>query len=393
MRPIYCFKRMNSLHAALGSLTVLVGVSMSDTTYASFHAIDGLDPTISESLFTARMMPANEIATMDMDEAVNGSAMSSDSNMGNMMRPAMIPPPGISGASIPPEGKLMLSFSSTYMKMQGNRSGTSSVSQDQVLNDFMVAPLRMDVGMVMGMAMYGITDEWAVTGGASYIRKSMDHVNRGGTKFTTRSEGIGDPKIGTAYKLYQSSSNSLLAGLALNIPLGSIEEKDNTPADLTANNPLPYPMQLGSGTWDFTPSMSYMGTIQDYTWGMQAVATLRPGRNNNGYRLGNTSEISFWGSRDLADWVAVFGRVQGKVVGNIDGRDSQISTTMAPTGDPNRRGQRVVNLSVGLNSSISSGPLGGGKVAIEATVPVYQNLDGPQLETDFAVTAKVSLVF
>ncbi len=393
MRSTFHTRRVTGRFAALVSLTVLAGAYQPGVSFASFHAGEWQSPTQTVPLYEGEFLFGAEVADMHVDETDSGtddgSAMPPEGDMGMKMRPATTPPPGVVGANTPPEGKLMLSLSGSYMKMQGNRSGTSDVSQDQVLADFMVAPLRMDVGMVMGMAMYGITDEWAVTGGVPYIRKSMDHINRGGTKFTTRSEGIGDPRVGTVYKFYQSGSGSITGGLGLSIPLGSIEEKDNTPADPTGSNPLPYPMQLGSGTWDVIPSLSYTGMNQGYAWGTQIAATLRPGRNNNGYRLGNTFEASFWGARDLADWAAVFGRVQGKVVGNIDGRDSQISTTLAPTGDPNRRGQRVINLSAGVNAVIA----GGSQMALEATVPIYQNLDGPQLETDFAVTAKISLAF
>lgn len=389
MRITFNIKRMTGRFAALIGLVVLAGTYQPNVSYASFHAGEWQNPVDVAGFYDGAFLAVAQADDMTMDETDSGSAMPPEGSMGNMMRPAMAPPPGVFGATTPPKGKLMLSLSSSYMKMQGNRSGASDVSQDQVLADFMVAPLRMDVGMTMGMAMYGITDEWSVLGGASYIRKAMDHRNRAGTKFTTRSQGIGDPRIGTTYKFYQSGSGSLTAGVALSIPLGSIEEKDNTPADPTGSNPLPYPMQLGSGTWDAIPSLSYTGTTQSYTWGTQVAATLRPGRNNNGYRLGNIVEASLWGSRDLTDWVAVFGRVQGKIVGNIDGRDPQISTTLAPTGDPNRRGQRVVNLSAGMNAMIGRAT----QLALEATAPIYQNLDGPQLETDFAVTAKISLAF
>jgi len=42
---------------------------------------------------------------------------------------------------------------------------------------------------------------------------------------------------------------------------------------------------------------------------------------------------------------------------------------------------------VGLNFLIPGGPLKGNRFAVEGLFPVYQHVDGPQLEQDWMVTA------
>jgi hypothetical protein len=60
---------------------------------------------------------------------------------------------------------------------------------------------------------------------------------------------------------------------------------------------------------------------------------------------------------------------------------------MIPTADPNlRKGQRL-DLLPGVNYVFTSGPLRGHRFAFEAGFPVYQKLDGPQLETDWRIVA------
>ena len=42
---------------------------------------------------------------------------------------------------------------------------------------------------------------------------------------------------------------------------------------------------------------------------------------------------------------------------------------------------------------VREGPLAGTRFAVEGGVPVYQNLDGPQLETDWVLTAGFQYAF
>ena len=58
-----------------------------------------------------------------------------------------------------------------------------------------------------------------------------------------------------------------------------------------------------------------------------------------------------------------------------------------PTADPDLRGGKRVDALAGLNYVGSGGVLSGHTLGVEAGVPAWQNLDGPQLKTRWTVMA------
>ena len=69
----------------------------------------------------------------------------------------------------------------------------------------------------------------------------------------------------------------LHANVGLSFPTGSINERDKNPMSMGNNVRLPYPMQNGSGTYDFLPGLTYIGKQEVWSWGAQAsgVGTYR----------------------------------------------------------------------------------------------------------------------
>jgi len=59
---------------------------------------------------------------------------------------------------------------------------------------------------------------------------------------------------------------------------------------------------------------------------------------------------------------------------------------MVPTLRPEIRGGNRVDVPLGLNYYIPTGALAGHRIAVEMSLPVFQNLSGPQLETDWILT-------
>lgn len=304
--------------------------------------------------------------------------------MGHGSRPDMAPPIGVMGGHNPTQGTWMLSYQAMRMDMGGNRRGRNRISIPDVLNDFMVAPKEMTMDMHMLGVMYGITDDLAVMAMLPYLRKKMSHVNRAGVDFTTRSEGVGDAQVSGSVRLWAVRGHGVQVSAGISLPSGSIDEKDDTP--LGPNQQLPYPMQLGSGTYDFLPRVTYTGRSDDYSWGGRLGATVRFGKNDNGYRWGNIYRLTFWGARKWTNWLSTSLRLGGETEANIQGADPSLNPAMVPTADPNLRGGERIELSLGINLLAPSGAVKGHGLAIEFGLPVYQNLDGPQLERDWTAT-------
>ena len=102
--------------------------------------------------------PSPGVAEVSSD-GMTGMSME---RMGAMMRPDLSPPLGVTGGMSPKQGVFMPSLQYMHMRMDGNRDGTDDVSTAEVLAEFPVAPINMDVDMLMAGAMYGVTDDISV---------------------------------------------------------------------------------------------------------------------------------------------------------------------------------------------------------------------------------------
>ena len=301
-------------------------------------------------------------------------------------RPDGNAPIGVMGDHTHHAGEWMVTYRYMFMDMDGNRDGTGRLNEQDVLAEgFMVVPTRMTMGMHMFGAMVALNDRLTLMAMLPYLQISMDHVTRMGDRFTTESEGVGDLRLTGLYVLRRWNRQQLHFNAGIGFPTGSIEKRDDTPAG--ANRKLPYPMQLGSGTFDLFPGITYVGQTDSWSWGAQLEGTLRLGRNNAGYSLGNRVAATVWGARKWTDWLSTSLRLNGQDWGNISGHDADLNPAMAPTADPGRRGGEQMDLMFGVNLLGKAGFVEHHRLAMEVGAPIYQSLDGPQLERKWLLTA------
>jgi hypothetical protein len=292
-------------------------------------------------------------------------------------------------------GEWMVGYSFMYMDMHGNRDGTNNMSPGDVLAEpYMVSPTSMDMEMHMFEAMYGITDRLTAMVMVPYIRKSMDHLRMDGVRFTTKSRGIGDVSMMGLYELYREGSQRLIGVMGLSFPTGSISESDNLPGDPAGGSTrLPYPMQLGSGSFELLPGMTYIGQAPGWQWGLHSDGTIRLDENKYDYRLGNAYEVSGWGARKITRWASGSIRLVWDQWLDIHGADSVLNPGMVPTADPNLRAGRRLMVMLGVNVFAEEGRLEGLRGTVEVGIPAYQHLDGPQLETDWSLNFTLEWIF
>ena len=308
------------------------------------------------------------------------------------------------------KGEFMVSLRAMYMDMSGNRDGTDSVSPEDIAtsepNPFTgapgmpptlrVVPLDMPMKMVMPGVMYGLSDRVTLMAMGMYLENEMEHVTyQGGMgttqlgRFTTESSGWGDTTIGAIIGLDDGSNEhaQLNLGLSVSLPTGSIDETAQvlTPMNMRPTLRMPYPMQLGSGTYDLKPSLTARSRSGQWSYGGQLSGTIRLGENDEGYTLGDVVGATAWLAYEPRPWVSFSGRLKAQSVGQIDGRDTMI---MAPvqTADPGNHGGETLEALLGLNLAGQAGGLRGHRLAFELGVPLYRDLNGPQLETDLTFT-------
>lgn len=316
-------------------------------------------------------------------------------------------PIGVMGDHMHKAGEIMFSYRYKRMDMSGVRDGMDDLSTADVLatpNRFFgapgqpprlrIIPTEMQMDMHMLGAMYAPNDYITLMVMGMYMRKEMDHVtyNPAGTTqiggFTTVSEGFGDTRIGALVRLVNDGNTKVHLNIGVSLPTGSIKEEDTILTPMGANSKvrLPYAMQLGSGTVDVLPGVTYSDRTGDISWGAQGIATIRSGKNNQNYQLGNAAEVTGWAAYQFAPWISTSVRLKGETLGKVQGQDARIAGPVQ-TADPSNQGGRFVEAGIGLNLVGQDGFIRGHRLAFEVSAPVVQDLNGPQMKRDWALTA------
>lgn len=310
-------------------------------------------------------------------------------------------PIGVMGEHTHLAGEWMLSYRYMHMAMEGNLIGSDSVSTSEIHQQgYMNAPEKMTMKMHMLGGMYAPSDELTLMLMLPLIENEMDlnmrmpMMSMGGmgamamvdTPFSTKTDGWGDLKIGSLFNYHKTDSSDLILNFMVSLPTGSIDEKDNTAMSMGNKVQLPYAMQLGSGTYDIMPGITYTVKQASYSWGAQAKATIRLGENDNDYSLGDRYMATAWYARPFAGTLSWSSRLAYEHWDNIDGVDKALNPmmrNMVPTADPNLRAGERVDLALGLNWIIPGSKTN--RLALEVIKPIYQHLDGPQMESDYSL--------
>ncbi len=201
-----------------------------------------------------------------------------------------------------------------------------------------------------------------------------------------RTSGFGDTEVRGIYKI----TDYLVASLGLSIPTGDIKQDFQT-MGITLR--APYDMQLGSGTFDLKPALTYSDLSSDalWNWGGQFSYIYHLGKNNSGYSLGDVTKATGWLQRAFGP-ASAWLRLAYTYTNAITGQDPAIVRTLlvapSPDADANNYGGHRIDGFVGI--SMSKGPFSFG---IEGGIPLYQNLHGLQLETDWFLTAGFQAMF
>ena len=302
-------------------------------------------------------------------------------------RPDGHAPIGVMGEHSHERGEWMLSYRFMQMSMAGNRDGTERLETSDVHRDFMVAPLDMTMRMHMAGLMYAPSDAVTLMAMANWIDQTMNHETRPGGMFEAESSGVGDVGLSALIGLKRSGSVRAHLNAGVSIPVGSIEETGANPMSMGRAVQMPYPMQLGSGTWDLRPGITILGMGERTSWGLQGMGTLRLGENSRGYTVGNVTEGTAWFAVKAADQVSLSARVLVRNWGDYSGHDEAYGhPMMVPTIREELRGGLRLDVPLGLNVYFPDGILKGHRVAAEFHLPVRQSLNGPQLETDWILT-------
>lgn len=297
----------------------------------------------------------------------------------------------------------MFSYRFMSMDMEGNLSGSNDISPDTIVttvpNRFFgspgqpptlrVVPLDMTMDMHMFGMMYAPSDRVTLMLMANYIEKDMNHVTYAGGmgtnvlgNFQTSTSGWGDTTVAGLISIFNRDESKLHATVGVSLPTGSTDETGQilTPMNMQPTVRLPYPMQLGSGSYDPILGLTYSGYGERLAWGAQWRSTFRLQDNDKDYESGDEHRLSGWLSYLWTESTSTSLRIEHYDRSNISGQDPMIVAPVQ-TADPDRQGVSRTDIAIGINLAGQHG-LDGWRLALEYVVPIDQDLDGPQLETD-----------
>lgn len=288
------------------------------------------------------------------------------------------------------KGTFMVEYQYMHMNMEGLQSGTDTVSNAAAFaGTEMTIPTKMTMDMHMLMPMYNITRNTSVMLMASYISNSMDMQMKNGHKMDMETSGLGDTSLSLSHKF---ADDQLAASFDISVPTGSIDERVTMNMGMPMEMAAPYAMQLSSGTYDVTPAITYLGANYDLRYGAQVSYKLRTGENDNGYTLGDEANFSTWIRKPVMN-VTLDAELNIKKWGAIDGTDSNINTKImgnkAPvTSFPANYGGTMATVSVGANIPVAMVSVG-----VDINMPVYQDLNGLQMQRKMGASLSLSAMF
>lgn len=288
-----------------------------------------------------------------------------------------------------------------------------------------VTPTEMDMHMHMLDIMYAPTDWLNLMLMPQFVDMEMnmrmldgltynpfqDHVHSDGDHSAHATGGVGDTGMYALFKLFDKEGHHVHATLGLSAPTGDVDIKLR-PMHHKDGGYIHYGMQLGSGTWDFKPSVTYTGKLNQWSWGAQFNATTRlQNKNDSGYALGDIFQGTAWGSYHFTPWLSAslrgvytdqadidgkFNPVQGVsnnvLVKNVN-PGSKANYSTGPMDYTSSYGGRYWDIGFGLNFTVPSGDLQGNSLGVEWLQPVQDDVNGYQLDREGALSATWSVMF
>ena len=316
-----------------------------------------------------------------------------ENNKWSSNRPDGHAPISVMGDHTHHKGEFMFSYRYMTMDMRQLRQGTDDATTAEAHSGYMVAPLDMIMNMHMLGAMYAPSDKITLMVMANYLENDMNLQMRNGNQFATNTSGLGDVSVNALYSIFNKNRKAMHAQIGVNIPTGSIEEKNVLPVSMGNAVQLPYPMQLGTGSFGANLGLTYLGQCDKFSWGHQLSGMININDNDQDYKFGNRYKLNNWIAGKIGDHLSVSVRLEGVLVDDIDGASDALNPMMVTTADTANSGGTFINSGFGLNYLIANGELKGLRFATEISTPLYQNLNGIQLKQNYNLTFGLQYAF
>ena len=307
-------------------------------------------------------------------------------------RPAV--PVGIRYDTPLEKGAWSLSYTYARESGKGVRDGTHRIEADEATSGrFTNVSERLESDVHTFDLRHAPFERMTIALMLPFVERKMRNrdFDAGGDRYTTRSSGLGDLELVSMIPFMKKGEETLDFYAGLFLPTGEISERDDVPGGAGEEKVLlPLSMQTGSRSTALLVGLTYQGYRRWLGWGFHAAGILGVERNHRHYRQGDRVSLSGWLAHDVTDWLSGSLRLgfdqrmryKGK---DVVGQENHVSSRRNTTGG------KWLELSPGLSVGLPWG--GEQKLSLEATWPVYQKTEGPQVERDWTLTTGWEWIF
>ena len=279
------------------------------------------------------------------------------------------------------------------------QSSPKFMAMNMHMLDLMVAPTDWLTLMLMPQFM---DMEMSMT--ALSVASAPGH-SHGGATHGHQTGGVGDTGLYALFKLLDKPGQHINLSLGGTAPTGDVGiTLRNTAINPSDNVFIHYGMQFGSGTWDFKPSLTYIGEANQFNWGAQVTGTKRlESRNSSNFAFGDIFQGSVWSGYQWTHWISTTVRGvytwQDDISGayrpvTTDSRDQPFNFAhIGPFDKSANYGGQFVDLGLGINVTVPSGAFEGNTLKFEWLQPVHTDYNGYQLDREGALSATWSYGF
>jgi hypothetical protein len=264
----------------------------------------------------------------------------------------------------------------SFSRSEGLQKNSSPIDVQDTLfptGGYTLAPQQLDSSRHDSKLLVSINEDMQFLLILPYISNEMTVRNKDvgvDQTYITKSSGIGDVSVAGLFDPFDLRDQNMTAKISLGLPTGSIDKTDNTP--LSNAYPLPYDMQLGSGSFQISPLFVYWGRDGFISYEIAAGSTFYLNNNDNGYKYGNEYYTGALVSCDIiSNCLDVTVSLNSVYSEKIDGRDNRSNSNNDLSHDPGNTGG--YRLDCNLKFTIVS------FTNLYFSLPAYHSYNGIQL--------------
>lgn len=315
-------------------------------------------------------------------------------------RPDAVAPLAVTGTQTVPFGELHIRYQWIQRNSQGVWFDRDSLDLATTLQLYEVAPLTLSDRRHSIEAWLGLTNNLTIHARTEFALMERESQRNDGVFYIMSTHSLGDLYADATYNLIRRGAYRMDVNAGAIIPIGpSTTTASSAYTGLGAEEPTPYDMRPGSGSFGVFGSVSMNAQNEFGSVGAQFKATTYVNENSVGFRLGDRYEANGWAAYRFNDYFSVSAGARWEKWGNINRADQFLETVRMR--DPMNDGVFLsgirASMPLGINFVFPEDMvLGGHRLAFETMYVLHHDYDAPQLGLDWGInigyTARLPLV-